>query len=324
VSKRSPWVPPSDAVAAEVVSRYKQGSSMTGLALEYHTAPGRMRAFLLAIGETIRHSGPAGADLTEEDVDCLVESYARGEGWESIKSEYGIGWQRFVRLLADRGEKPRPQVVTDLALMTPARIRELYCGRGSDSPSQRVIARDYGTDHKTVRRHLDRANVPVRSEAEQARIDYERGRRHPPGWKTSKEVRQANIEKARAGLTSEDYSRFASEPRPSRRKRLKLLCWWCGVRFERCPCRVLPYKYHFCRRSCYLQGVGYAREADPPARPIILNLLREEWEKLQNRMARHKQPFRIPTLADLEPLGAPFGADIAEYFALVEEYTFGP
>lgn len=217
--------------------------------------------------------------LTPAERAEVVRRYEAGETTPELAKTTGMSQSGIVKLLHAEGAKMRevsrlagpqpthrsqprppkePKEKQDPAMVnrkhwelpvheiTADRWQEIYWGVGSGYPSMETLANRFGVSRETIRRHLKRHGISVRSVAEQNRIEGKR-RAAPKSKPTS--------------ITGPTLTATH--------------CAWCGLPFQRRPCDLARKPYPGCTPSHAVKAAQFRRYHPNESRPLIWALLKE-------------------------------------------------
>jgi hypothetical protein len=163
---------------------------------------------------------------------------------------------------------------SDVRRTSPARLFELYAAAGSGYPSVGALAKRLGVSRECLRKRLLEVGISIRTQAQQARIDYRAGRVVPPRGPGDPGLGVRTAESCRGVPRPPGVRAAVSRARSGR---VEAACAWCGCRVLCPPSRVARTRLGvFCGRACQGQGWAHERRCPDAPRPRLVALLLDE------------------------------------------------
>lgn len=253
---------------AAICDAYRSGSNLIDLAERYGLSVSGVRKLLSAAGVTRRppgcvagphpnHQKPSAPlpAATAEQTALVTRWYSEGAGMEAIARR--LGWTRraadVVRSTLERAGIPirsaadanREHWDVPLHEMTTARWHELYWTREHGYPSLAQLAERLGVSRVTVRRHLLRHGLAVRTLQQQNAL-------------TGRKRTAPKIPRVRTG--------------PDIRT---VPCGWCGKPLQRRAVDTRRRKSNACNRQCSGAITQHRLHHAEEPRPLIITRLQE-------------------------------------------------
>lgn len=258
--------------------------------------------------------------LTEEQKAEIVRRYDAGEGMTSIQNALNAGGNVWRVLKAAGRGRSRSEALLARWDTVPGKIsadrwRELYLGPKSGLPSVLALARRFSVRPNTIRLHLRKHGIPLRTASEQARASLASGARGKPGGGLGRLENLRPGSKSGRKLSNEELSKLQEGLREYRRKYHPIVdvpCWWCGEPCPTSPSHRAASPRRFCDNVHMGKGFAWTRWRGDAPRPLILDRLRD---------LLREEPYRaLPfTWVTAEKAAATIGAGEAEIAAVLTE-----
>lgn len=268
--------------------------------------------------------------LTPEQRVYVVESWRSGKKTQrELGDELGVSSANIHGICKSAGIT-NGLPYTFATEISKARWAELYWER--EKPSVCALARTLGISHQTVRRHLRKHGIQMRTKAEQQSIDIKLGRRpNTGGWK-GRGGNEPGVQPEWLKLSPAKSKQRSAKSAVARRASVSIPCGWCGINVERWPSRLERYKYICCNASHRSKLVCLRTHHGPDApRPLIVEKLKALAEERYARVnvsvdPRTSRTTRLaPTPEQLAKVAPEIGARQPEIDAVLdlcfEEYA---